>query len=170
MLTKQNTLDRVLPELKKELNGRDRIANKKEIPMNTITTTINGEEFTLDHDAIARNAGDGVEYYTTGQDSKGNIVEIVWDTLPGWDWEDDVNFDNEENACDWDVADIEITGYATKYYVCDSTSNTGEIYIDENGKNVALLENAQDFETEKEAQGFANKLDKEGNWSYVSEE
>ena len=82
--------------------------------MNTITTTINGDEYTLDHDAIARNAGDGVEYYTTGQDSNGNIVEIVWDTLPGWDWADDVNFDNEENACDWDVADIEITGYATK--------------------------------------------------------
>ena len=73
------------------------------------TLTINGATYTVDHNAISRNSGDGVEYYTTGKDSAGNSVEIVWDTLAGWDYLDPKNEDNEENACNWDVANVEIT-------------------------------------------------------------
>ena len=81
------------------------------------TMTINGAVYTVDHDAISRNSGDGVEYYTAGKDSDGNSVEIVWDTREDWDWQDPANDDNEENACDWDVAKIEIIEEAEIYQI-----------------------------------------------------
>jgi enolase len=42
------------------------------------------------------------------------------------------------------------------YYIKDDTSNTGRNYLDENGYNVALQENAQAFDTYDEAVEHCN--------------
>ncbi|MBC8453665.1 hypothetical protein H8D64_01260 [PVC group bacterium] len=71
--------------------------------------TINDETYTVDHDALNRNSGNGVEYFTTGKDQYGNSVEIIWETLPDWDYTDPANADRIEDACDWNKAEIIIT-------------------------------------------------------------
>ena len=107
MLTKHKAVDTVLPELRKGSTGVTESRTKKRTGI--MKTTINGLNIELDHDAISRNAGEGVEYFATGKDEAGNILEIVWETLPDWDFADPDNADNEENSCDWDQAEITIT-------------------------------------------------------------
>jgi hypothetical protein len=40
----------------------------------------------------------------------------------------------------------------TKFIIVDKTANTGKYYIDKNGDNCSLIENAATYDTEKEAE------------------
>lgn len=44
-----------------------------------------------------------------------------------------------------------------KFVIYDTTSNTGAEYIDPNGENCTLEENAEKFDTEKEAAEAINR-------------
>ena len=58
-----------------------------------------------------------------------------------------------------------------KYYIKDNTANTGREYIDENGENCALQENAVNFDTYAGAQYFADtSLMRLEDWGYIAKE
>jgi hypothetical protein len=55
-----------------------------------------------------------------------------------------------------------------EYYLKDDSSNSGKDFIDENGNNVSLQENAISFSTRTEAKEWAeNNLKDFEKWGYI---
>ena len=58
-----------------------------------------------------------------------------------------------------------------KFYLKDTTTNTGREYICENGGNVALRENAISFDSRREAMKYAGEnFPNFDEWGYISSE
>lgn len=74
-----------------------------------------------------------------------------------------------KNGNGYDESDFPVFEAVEKYIICDNTSNTGANYIDSNGGNVNLEENAAIFNSKIDAEKFMKTLPNYREWAYITE-